>query len=324
MSEERVSLMDVLRRLQVVRAIDAILEDQYRAEEEAKLAREKDENIRSETFHQSFHASSFPLADSACARKALYSMMALPADEPVSRYGRAIMESGEHIEDRIVARFRDAGVLLSRNDGPGKQTNFRHSDYWLTGFVDSIINLNSAVHVVEIKSKKHAHVEEMRSGTRKWDEQHRGQAMTYIWFARMAHEVMGWDKLGLTKCKSASILYVSRDAPGYTAEFWIDWDEAEFNAALEKLRQWKQWFIDKYLPKREKGLYWTKPPCQWCDFKGPCKEDDKSGCESLTESAAVERAKQVISNYDFDQVWEGVLSSWGVEHESTSTTTSGQ
>lgn len=321
---KQTSLLDVLRKAQVIRSIDAILEAQYAAEEEAKLRREIDENMRSGTFHQSFHASSFPLDPESCARKALYSMMAIPADQATSRYGRAIMESGEFIEDQVVRRFKAAGVLLSENEGNGRQTNFRHKGYWLTGFVDSIIKLDGRAHVVEIKSKKHEHVEQMRNGERKWDPAHRAQAMTYTWFTRMAHEHLGFDKLGIEPCSSATILYVSRDAPGYTAEFWIDFDEAEFQEGLDRLAQWRDWYVSKILPPRAEGLYWTKPPCQYCDFKKVCKEDDKAGVSALAKSAAIGAAKEIVPGYDFNRVWKEVLSSWGVDHEPTSTTTSAQ
>lgn len=303
-----VSLAEMLRKLQVVKPVDNILEQQYAAEEDEYLRREREVNARADTWHQSFHASSFPLdPDTACARKALYGLMALPADEPVSRYGRAIMESGQNIEDMVVRRFRDAGVLLSRNDGAAQQTNFRIRAYWLSGHVDSIINLSNRAHVVEIKSKKHAHVEEMRSAKRGPDPQHRAQAMTYMWFARLAHEQLGFKT---EPCKAGSILYVSRDAPGYTAEFWIDFDEDAFRAGLDRLKAWKESYINGVLLPRRSEFFWTKPPCQWCDFKKVCKADDQDGVSQLSKSHAVTRATQLVAEYDFDTIRRGVIESW--------------
>lgn len=312
MSEGRgMGLLEMMRKLQVVKTIDAILAAQYEEEEGAKHRRELDENMRSGEWHQSFHASSFPLdPDVSCPRKALYSMMALPGSSPVSRYGRAIMESGEHVEEMIVRRLKNAGVLLSENEGNGRQTNFRHSGFWLTGFVDAIINLNGVVHVVEIKSKKHQHVDEMLQGKRGYDVQHRAQAMTYVWFARMAHEQLGFADMGLEPCSSASILYVSRDAPGVTAEFWLDFDEAEFNEGLERLKIWREAFISGELPPRPPFPGWSKAPCQYCDYKPSCKEDDKAGVSRLEESSAVDYACLVYGRYDFKSVQEGVVKSW--------------
>lgn len=305
------TLLDVLRRTQVVRTIDAILEAQYEAEERAIHSRQADENLRSGTWHHSFHASSFPLDPAtSCGRKAVYGLMGLPASEPTSRYGRAIMESGEHIEEMVLRRLKGAGVLLSQNDGNGKQTSFTHRAYWLTGFVDAIINLDGRVHVVEIKSKKHEHVEQMRNMERSFDVAHRGQCMTYMWFTRMAHEHLGFDKLGLKPCQSGTIIYLSRDAPGYSAEFWIDFDEDEFNAGLARLKKWKESYLEKELPPRDPSLYWTKPPCQYCDFKKVCKEDDKLGVISLDTSGAIGAAREIIPDYDFDKVWQEVMGSW--------------
>src|SRR5262245_8906961 len=121
---------ELFRRLQIARMVGPIIEAQVTLDAAAAWAG-TDGNARAADWHVSFHASQFPLdAETACGRKALYSLMALPG-EPASPMLVATSEAGLDIERRVLGRFERAGCLLSSID-PTKQTNFAIKRYWLT------------------------------------------------------------------------------------------------------------------------------------------------------------------------------------------------
>jgi hypothetical protein len=237
--------------------------------------------------------------------------MGIPNSKPIDPYGRAIMDAGLDIEDRVVSRFHRAGLLLSSPTG-NEQTNFSLKDYWLTGHTDAIIlppGWNSP-HPLEVKTKADDKVDEMRRGARSYDEPHYLQLMCYMLLTRIFHTALGFDKLGLDLCTDGTIFYCSRDSPLKTAEFTIQYDEECVNKGLEKLNEWKQAFLEEKLPERPKSWYWTLDPCRYCELKKPCKEDDKYNIHNLKLSHTIPFAKSVLSDYDYDKMRQEVLDRW--------------
>jgi hypothetical protein len=305
-----VSRLEFFRRLGVIRLVEPILDAQYRRDEDANWRGELQMSSREIGWNSSFHASQFPGDDPmACGRRALYRLMGIPSEAPFTPESRALMESGLDIEDRVVGRFKRAGILLSKDDG---QTNFVAKKYWLTGHVDAIIRPPSyrAPHPVEVKTTSDQKVEEMRAGTRQYVPEHRYQLMTYIWFTRQAHKALGYDSMGMEPARDGSIIYLSRDRPRNTFEFYVDFDQNVINVGLTKIVQWQRSFLDEELPPRNSTWKWTERPCRWCDFKGMCKQDVKEKVTSLARSNAIIHARYVKPDYDYHEVRIATLTRW--------------
>ena len=290
--------------------VDTILQAQYEAEEIAYWRNEQQENKRSEKWHLSFHASSFPINGRiSCSRRALYGLMGIPEPEPFSRRSRAVMDAGVDIENQVAKRLKGSGLLLS---GFGtKQTQFTLKRYWLTGSIDFVIlkRVTNSPHVVECKTKSRADVEAMRKGEKRHDEQHYGQLQCYIAGVRIGQEA-GKIFPTLEICHSGSIIYLARDDPSITAEFYFKFDKELVDAAFAKLEAWKQAYLDEELLPRPKTYQWSKTPCQWCPFKKACKEDDKEGVVFLHSSNAIDFAKLINPEYNYYDVWREVIDSW--------------
>src|SRR5689334_2129466 len=85
--------------------VNPILDAAYEIEEKQIWLEDLQSSPHGQHWHVSFHASSFPGDDpKACGRAAMYSLMNIPAQEPIDRKGRAVMEAGKDIENRIVWR----------------------------------------------------------------------------------------------------------------------------------------------------------------------------------------------------------------------------
>jgi hypothetical protein len=301
----------LLQKLQVVRLIEPLLVDQMKKDEEAIWSGDYDPTGRGSDWFKSFHASAFPGDNPfACARKAIYTLMGIPNASPVEPYGRAIMEAGLDIEDRVVSRLHRAGLLLSSPTG-NEQTNFEVKEYWLTGHTDAIILPPGwdSPHALEIKTKDDVKVDDMRKGARSYDEPHYYQLMCYMYLTRIFHFQMGLDE-GLKPCKDGTIIYFSRQSPMKSAEFLIEYDQDVVNEGLEKLSGWKQFFIDGKLPERPKSWRWTLEPCRWCELKKNCKLDDKFGIRRLDLSHTIAFAKEVNPDYDYKSMRQRVLDRW--------------
>lgn len=307
-----ISRAEMFARVGAHKLVDGIIEKQM-IEELAAAWRGETHDGRSQTWNRSFHASSFPGNNPmACERKALYSLMGIPELEPVKPFGKAIMEAGQDIEERITARLEASGRLLSKVGSAGEQTNFRHNRYWLVGHTDAIVlpyGYNRP-HVVEIKTKDQSAIEAMKAGEMSFEAQHRWQCLLYMWFTRIAHKQLGFEEQGLEVCRDGTILYVSRDRPRVTHEFLIEWDEDGVREGLERLEQWQQDYREDVLPPRPKEWRWTEVPCKWCGVKKLCKQDGKDGVTKLTESGTIAWAKEMDPDYDPAAVRASVIDYW--------------
>lgn len=270
-------------------------------------------------WHTSFHASSFPADfERACGRQALYTMMDIPDKEPISEALRGMMEVGNAIEDWVVSTYHRAGMLLSAPPGAKQQTTFKSPEHWLAGHVDAIIRPPgwNRPHVLEVKSKDHEVITNMRRGERKWDEKHRRQCLTYVGLGHIASMFL-WPEL--EPISSGSILYISRQRPDYRHEFFFSLNEEAMELGFAKLAEWKQLFIEGRLPERVKEWQWTVDPCKDCVFKNMkmpdgtkvgCKEDIKRGITDMSQSTTIDFAKTVNPNYSYEQARERVLRRW--------------
>ena len=290
---------------------DKVLDAAYTIEEEINWKENRFNSPHGEPWHTSFHASSFPGDDKkACGRKAIYTLMDIPPEEPFSRAGRAVMEAGKAIEEQLVWRFYRSGVLLTDSPESPKQVGFVDEEHWLTGSPDSIIKTpskNPRPLPVEIKSKDGEIVIQMKAAERSYDEAHRIQTMTYTGLAAENQEFLWPD---LAPIKDGELLYVSRNRPDQTHTYRFEYDKAFMEEGRAKLKAWQNSYLDGLLPERPKSWRWTEPPCKWCDFKRRCKADYKESVTELSESNAIISAKEIRKDYDYEQTRKAVLDRW--------------
>lgn len=290
---------------------DSVLNAAYGIEEQYAWENNVGSSPHGEPWHTSFHASSFPGDDEkACGRKAIYTLMDIPSEEPFSRAGRAVMEAGKSIEEHLVWRFYNSGVLLTDSPGAKVQTGFTDEEHWLTGSPDAVIKTPSTTPrplPVEIKTKDGEIVIQMREKKKSYDEAHRRQALTYIGLAVENQEFLWPD---LAPIKDGELLYVSRNRPDQTHTYRFDYDPEFMQQGRERLSEWKNSYLDELLPERPKSWRWTEPPCKWCPLKRRCKADYKEGITKLADSNAIISAKEIRPDYDYEQTRKAVLDRW--------------
>lgn len=296
--------------------VEPILDKAYKIEEKQIWEKDLFSSPHGNHWHTSFHASEFPGdEETACPRKAIYGLMNIPAPAPVERAGRAVMEAGLDIEDRIVKRFERAGVLLSEPPEAEHQTNFREDEAWLSGSSDAIIKppRMNRPYVVEIKSKYQRIIDEMIAGERGPDDQHINQVMTYISLANNYGKDYWPD---LDDCIAGSLLYVSRDNPSITKEFKFTYDPDWWETGKQRLIDWKTLYIDGKIPEKPKGFMWSKGACKYCKFKKhACKPDFQNDVTDISKSNAIDWAKEVWPDYDYETTRDKVLKRWIKENE---------
>lgn len=308
---QRLTRNEFFNRLQLIKTIDPITDRAF-GKAEDKRWRTENQEPHGQPWHVSFHASQFPGDDPlACPRQALYRMMNVPEEGAVQRKGRFLMSIGKAVEYEFVKAWYEAGILLSAPPDEEVQTGFEFSEVWLTGSVDSIIEIDGRPVPVEIKTKSAEHIQEMCVGKRGPDERHVSQLKVQIALAKLSND---WpNKKPITH---GYLYYASRNDPTKTAEFRVDLDEKFFDAGIEKLRQWRAWFEEGVLPsinptkKHPMGWRWSYQPCKWCPFKKSCQSDHKESIDSLEESTAVYRAGRIREDYDAELARLKVLARW--------------
>lgn len=262
----------------------------------------------------SFFASSFPMAPRPCGRKAIYSLMDVPQAAPNSIFMRGVVEIGKAVEEQIVDRWIEAGLMLSGKEGNEKQIRFTDNETWLSGAADAVLDLRPSLNTVvpvDIKSKTTKVLDEMIAGERSYDEKHYAQVQAYIFLCRKYHVEMGWEDLGLKPAESGYIFYASREEPTKTHQFFIEADYELINDGINTLKDWKANFLSGELPERPKGWLWTLDPCRWCDFKRDiCKPDHKAGVTHIEDSHAIEYTKKLRKNYSPEETKERVVARW--------------
>jgi CRISPR/Cas system-associated exonuclease Cas4 (RecB family) len=306
----KVSRRELFSRLGIWRPVDESIEQAYQEYVEKEFA--EIAAPHGKPWFTSFHGSAFPASEKSCGRKALYTMMDIPKAEPFAPYGMAIMDAGKDIEERIVQRWHDAGMLLSAPPNAPVQSGFADPLTWLTGSVDAVILPKgwNRPHAVEIKGKDDDKIWKMRKGEMECEEQHRNQLFAYMYGLRHFREQMipGYDHLD--EVRDGSVLYVSRNRPRNTCEFYFEYDEELINSAVEKIKQYKAWWMEGYLPPRPKEWRWTQDPCKWCDFKKLCKADIKADIDALEDSTAIDFAKKHDKTYDLESKRKQVEARW--------------
>lgn len=325
---------ELFTRLQLIRTLDPLTDNIYKQVEEARHRDQSDDEPHGLPWHVSFHASQFPGDDPmACPRKALYGLMDFAKEAgdrkarnlPFDRASRTIMSAGKAIELELVQTYADAGILLSA--APGQpQTQFVWREAWLTGTVDCVIRwLKTTMAVpIEIKTKYQAAIERMKLGAQGPDFQHVRQIkaeLGFIYFAMQAGSV--W-----ADCDPPThgfLFYLSRDRPSDTAEFRVDLDLRFFEIGIQRLKEWKEFFLDDVLPEMPKGrrsnnfghpmgaadFKWSQQPCHFCDFKRTCQLDFRQNVHKLTESVGIERTRVYREDYDPAEARNRVLATWG-------------
>jgi hypothetical protein len=299
--------------------LDGITEQAYADYEKEIWKKDLESSPHGRPWHTSFHASAFPGHEKVCGRYALYTLLDIPPAGPIKPRLRALSEIGKAVEYQIVYRWGKAGKTIGGahplNDGdPIKQVGFADPDTWLTGSSDSVLDVRPAWPAalpVDIKSKAHDVVESMKVGRQTYDIKHYMQLQGYIYLCNVFHEEMGWSDMGLEPAKGGVIYYVSRQDPRFTHEYYIDANWTFIDAAVERMKKWREMFVNDELPERPKEWKWMEEPCKWCNFKrDSCKPDWKADVKKLSESKSVTFAKRIRPSYNLDTKREEVMNRW--------------
>lgn len=308
---------ELLSRTGNNRIVEPTIVDSFKWYEDREWREDRGNSPHGWPWHTSFHASSFPGNDErACGRKAIYTLMNIPRKEATPRKLRGQAEMGNAIEEMLVKRWGNYGMLLS-NDKTGDdefQTGFTDEEHMLTGSVDAVLVPDGwrRPHVVEVKSKAHDVVKEMIALRRGPDDAHVRQCQTYISFAHELGPQM-WPEY--EACIDGTVLYCSRDDPSLTYEFFFSYDPRFMKAGRAKLQLWKDFYVNGELPPHPfGGKEWSQMPCQYCDFKkNTCKPDALDEVTVLRESHGIAFAEEVRGKYDYKETREAVLNRWGLE-----------
>lgn len=265
-------------------------------------------------FHSSFWGGAFPALEKPCGRQAMYKLMNLPKTEAAHPKLAATSHQGLAAEEFVTARWAAAGMSLVHPKLPkDQQLRLKDESIWLSSAIDDVLNLLpdwDCVTPVDVKSKAEQVIEDMKRGNTPYQPEHRAQVVCYTYLCRLHHADQGWGELGLRPAQGGFIYYVSRDNPANGIEFWVDYDEDEVVEAVATLEAWRESFIEGKLPARNKDWKWLDQPCKWCPLKKRCKEDDRNGVEDLADSVAIKQAKEVDSQYNYEEVKEKVIERW--------------
>jgi hypothetical protein len=150
---------------------------------------------RDAPWHVSFHGSSFPGDNErACPRQAIYTMMDIPRSGGFSRQSRQRMDAGKDLENQLVRRWWQAGMLLSAPPDAEQQTQFEDPEHWLTCTVDAILLKPRSMRpfVAEVKNIDCDTLDEMLRLIRGPHDYYVRQVKTEI---AMAHEHGPWKVL---------------------------------------------------------------------------------------------------------------------------------
>ena len=325
MALRKVTRAEFFTRLQVTRTLEPIVEKAYRQVEDDRWRENANNSPHGHPWHVSFHASQFPGDDpKACPRQALYQMMDLPSSGAFSRKSRVIMAIGKEMERDLVQVWHDYGILLSASPEAEIQTGFELPEAWFTGSVDAIIKphtWNKPV-PVEIKTKDRETVEQMLVGARGPDANHIAQLKAQLGFVALNQAEL-WP--ALDPVTHGYIYYMARgdkkNTGVITAEFRIDLDMDFFEMGIKRLKQWKAWFEEGFLPELDpgkrgskfghpNGWRWSHLPCGYCPYRKTCQLDFREGVTDLMESAGIARAKLVREDYDPEEARKRVLDRW--------------
>jgi hypothetical protein len=114
-----------------------------------------------------------------------------------------------------------------------------------------------------------------------------------------------------------------------------EYDPAWYETGVKMLKLWREHFLRGILPQTnfEDKRYshpfawtWTRSkkmpesPCQWCDFGAICRLDHKDAVKSgthvnLADSHAIDDAKAVRKDYEFEDARKAVLARWKLDEE---------
>lgn len=111
-----------------------------------------------------------------------------------------------------------------------------------------------------------------------------------------------------------TLIYSSREEPLTTASYYITLDEEHMAAGREKLAAYRDAFIAGEIPqhpRHKERAMWSVEPCKWCNFKASgCKADYLAKITTLADSSAIEMAKKVRPEYDYEKARAEVLRRW--------------
>jgi len=305
------SRAELLKKLSVVKDgpidLEKITKKAMVAYEDRHWREDLDNSPHGHPWFTSFHASAFPGEKNLCCntRGQLYRMMDIPAIDPIPPRLRGQAEMGKAAEEFIINGWREDGILIEA------QAKFEDEDTWLTGSSDALLDLThdyvfyDYVLPVDIKSKDHEVIKDMKLGKRSYEEKDYLQLQAYIYLQRKFHE-------GSLKPAVGGVLYyVSRQDPTFVREFYIEMNEELINKSVEILKSLKKNFLNGVLPPIPEGHRWSEGLAKWCKYKKECcKKDHKDNVTELVESHSIEFAKFIRPSYDYEKTRREVLKRW--------------
>lgn len=319
--------------------------------EEEKIWRKEIGNHPSIKGHTSFNFSKFPGDDvSVCGRAQVYNLLHAPPARPLEPKTRMLFDEGSMIELMFIRRWSRYGVLLSADitGEDDNQTYFENQECWLTGSPDAILlpPFWNKGHVCEVKTTGHDKVIAMRADPEATIYSHKKyirQIKAYIAEAnkKFSPTVITCEKSGLLikngedRCASfhngqcipkivkvlppddGTLFYSSREEPLLTASYYISNDDKMFKAGREKIKSWKDQFIEGILPdhvREDEKAKWSEGECKYCDFKKPfCKIDHKNKVKKLNDSELLNFSKNIRPSYNYQEARSAVFRRWGAK-----------
>lgn len=332
---------EMLVHFGALRVVEPVVDYAYSIALQQRFENAEGDSPHDRPWHVSFHASSFPGDERACARMAMYGLMDIPKGGPNERWLDGVSDIGKAVELGIVRANRDAG-FLARSNQPGRssdpeartedgkpmpQMGFEEEDTWLTGSVDMpLLPFNySSTHIVEIKTKHESQIIEMQEGERKWDAKHRKQLLCSLGLAHDHADAFlhPTEDRVLDQAIDGSIYYHARDSkwpgPAPTFEFYFSHDPDFMKAGRETLKQWRANFIDDELPQtvvrkgarsHPFGWKWSEGLCKYCPLKKACKQDYELGITKISKSTTTSVAAFLRPGYDPAAKRKAVFDQW--------------
>lgn len=110
-----------------------------------------------------------------------------------------------------------------------------------------------------------------------------------------------------------TLIYSSREEPLLTASYYVPLDTEHMRVGREKLALWRDQYLRDELPAHPhegQRAKWTVSPCKYCDFKRQCKADYTAKTERISESAWIDKAKEIRPHYNYEASRARVLARW--------------
>lgn len=208
-----------------------------------------------------------------CTRKAIYEVRGESPSDPIPPSMRRVFRVGhllhEFVQDAVRA---DPDVIESYSEVP-----LRYPDFGITGHADQLVRTSEGWRLLEFKTINPNGFRFVADGPK---EDHRWQALTYMWVLREAGATVTYRGDGSVvdigplgdDLYGASIFYLSKGAGMEHVQHDIEWHHGNAQAILDRLHELNDSYMSGTLPARlvaPKGKA-RHPLCGYCQFQTTC------------------------------------------------------